>query len=178
MAIVVNAILGHEECKGAAVARDMEKVCWAMRPFPHPTLRKIPGWACLPWGIAGYLRDLGLRARCRCWGTVERLRQNVRSGRSTIVIVGEPLRHEGPHYKGWAHAKVLYGLGSLPDPGHCPSAARRAGLYFVDPGCRREVDGQLPAGLSWQEEAQFLRQWTNLMRLYVEIDPGTNQGES
>ena len=158
VAIAVNAMEGRPLLEGTEVAREMSRLGFEWKPFPRFVLPRIPNWATFPWGIVYYLRKRGLQARWRPFGTLERLDRNLRSDRMTMVMVGEPWRWGGVSYAGWAHVKILF--GRLPG----------RGLLFVDPGFRRSMkpDRLEFHGLFWQEEGEFLRQWRNLLRIYVE----------
>ncbi len=162
IAIVGNAILNSPHFDGYTVAREMEKVVVASRPLPHITIRKIPKWATLPWGISGYLQSKGISARLRWFGSTDDLLHNIQENRLTIVLIGEPFLREGFKFKGWAHAKVLYGFEPTgPQP--------EKGFYFVDPGERRErSSSHQPQGVSWQDEVKFKKEWSNMLRIYIE----------
>lgn len=159
LAIAANAVRGQEELEGDAVAEEMNRLGLAWRAFPYLMVSRIPNWATFPWGIVHYLRRRGIPARWRPFGTMARLRQNLLNDQLTIVMIGEPLRWEGGRYRGWAHAKVVFGYIA----GH--------GFLFVDPAVRRaENPNRIEHhGLSWQREEAFLRQWRNLLRIYVEV---------
>ncbi len=163
IAIVGNAYLNRWQFDGYSVAREMEQPQFVSTPLPHLALWKIPGWATLPWGISGYLKHRRIPARLRCSGRTERLLRNIQENRFTIVIVGEPLRHEGLAFTGWAHAKVLYGYEpSGPEPAR--------GFYFVDPASpKAESRSGLPQGVLGQDEVEFEKQWRNMLGLYVEL---------
>jgi hypothetical protein len=162
LAIAANAVRGREVLEGETVAEEMNRFGLAWRAFPYVMLSRIPGWATFPWGIVHYLRKQGIPARWRPFGTVERLRKNLLGNQLTIVMVGEPLRWEGGRYQGWAHAKIVFGHIA----GH--------GFLFVDPAVRRPENAKRIEhhGLSWQREGEFLRQWRNLLRVYVEVGQG------
>jgi len=163
-AIVCNALLDSRRFDGYALAREMEKPILVSRPVPHITIRKIHKWATLPWGISGYLRSNGIRARLRWLGNTEDLLRDIREDRPTIVMIGEPFLHDGLEYKGWGHAKVLYGFeptGPLPE----------RGFYFVDPGHpETESRTEHAPGVFRQGGSEFMQQWRNLLRLYVEAE--------
>ncbi len=162
LAIVVNALRGQRILAGSYVAREMRPLAVDWRPFPRPVVSRLPNWATFPWGMVHYLKLLGLRARWRPFGNLEKLRRNLRADRMTMVIVGEPWRWKRWAYAGWAHVKILFGYV----PGR--------GFLFVDPGFPRSPrpDRLEHHGLFWQAEDEFLRQWRNLMRLYVEVETG------
>lgn len=159
LAIAANTLRGREELQGPTVARDMNLFGLAWRAFPYVAPSRIPGWATFPWGLVHHLRKRGIRARWQPFGSLNRLRRNLLDDTITVVIIGEPLRWEKRSYRGWAHYKVLFGY----------EAGR--GLLFVDPAVRRSQDPKRIEhhGLSWQGEAEFLRQWANMLRLYVEV---------
>ena len=163
-AIVCNAVLDSRHLNGSVIAREMEKPALVSRPVPHITIRKIHMWAALPWGISGYLQSKGIRARLRWLGTTEDLLRNIREDRPTIVIIGEPFLHDGLEYKGWGHAKVLYGFEPTgPQP--------ERGFYFIDPGYpKTESHAEHPLGVFRQGETEFMQQWRHLLRLYVEAE--------
>ncbi len=159
LAIAANAFHGRDELTGPVVADDMDRLGLAWRAFPYLVPSRIPGWATFPWGIVHHLRKRGVPARWRPFGTVDRLRRNLLDDRITIVTIGEPLRWDRGKYRGWAHVKVVFGhmLGR--------------GFLFVDPAVRRsDSPSRLEHyGLSWQREDEFLQQWRNLLRVYVEV---------
>jgi len=167
IAIVGNAVLGWAQFKGSDVAREMERVVWVRSPVPHPTLRKLPGWAALPWGISGYLKSEGIPARLRWLGSTEDLLRNIREDRCTIVLVGG---FQDGALLPWAHAKVLYGFEPLPPPDASTHARPKHGFYFVDPGFEKGQAGlpHFPEGVFWQDEAEFRKEWGGLLRVYVE----------
>jgi hypothetical protein len=169
VAIAANALLGRQVLEGPIVAEEMSHVAFEWKPLPHLVVPRIPNWATFPWGIAHYLRKQGFRARWRPFGTLERLERNLRADLLTMVIVGEPWKwtKDDPDqsrrgrwvYDGWAHVKILY--GQL--PGHR--------LYFVDPGWNAETrtDPLERFGIFSQEEDEFLREWRNLLRIFIEV---------
>jgi hypothetical protein len=158
IAIAGNALFNRAEFDGAEVAREMERILLVPSPIPHLTLHKIPGWAALPWGVAGYMQSKKIPSRLRWFASVEALIRNLQDNRTTIVILGDLLR-------GWAHAKVLYGYEPTG-----PSPQR--GFYFVDPGYPREWSRLYhPQGVFWQDAAEFKQQWNNLFRIAIELRP-------
>ena len=120
------------------------------------TLRKIPQWAALPWGVSGYLQSQHIPAKLNWLASVDHLLRNIREERLTIVILGDLL-------KGWGHAKVLYGYEPAgPQP--------QQGFYFVDPGYPKEYSRpHQPLGVFWQDENEFKQQWNSLFRILIEI---------
>lgn len=140
VAIVANALLAGEVVQPQALAQEMDA-----RGLPE----RIPGWVMFPWALAFAFRRLGLRARWRVGAREARLWRNLRAGVATIVVLGQPLRFEGRHWKGWSHYKVLRAW----EP--------ERGWSFVDPGGR--------ANISWQPEAEFLRQWSTMGRQIIEV---------
>lgn len=167
VAMVGNAILNRAQFDGDSVAREMEKLVWVHGPLPHLTIRKFPRWASLPWGVSGYLQSQGIPARLRWMCSMEDLLRNIREDRFTIVLTGglerEPLA-------AWAHAKVLYGYEPPTGP-EVPDLIRlRHGFYFVDPGFEQSQPGlpRLPVGVFWQDEGEFRREWSNLLRVCIE----------
>lgn len=159
LAIAANTLAGVPEWEGALVAQDMDRIGLAWRAFPFVAPSRIPGWATFPWGMVHHLRKRGIRARWGLCGTAGRLQRNLLDDRITIVVVGEPLRWKQRKYHGWAHIKLTYGY-----------AAGR-GFLFVDPAVRSsgKPDGLERHGLSWHREEDFLRQWGNMLRTYVEV---------
>ena len=160
LAIAANALLGEKRFEGSRVAEEMNDPAFEGRPFPHFVVRRIRNWATFPWGIVHYLRQQDIAAHWSPFGTVERLHGNLLADQITIVMLGEPMHWEGGRYRGWAHAKVLFGY----TPGK--------GYVFVDPGYRRRTDEANAweyHGLFWQEEREFLRQWQGLLRIYIEV---------
>jgi hypothetical protein len=171
VAIAVNAFLESRELEGQTVAKEMSRVAFEWKPLPHLVVPRIPNWATFPWGIAHYLRKKGFRARWHLFGTLERLENNLRADRLTMVVLGEPWQWKKVAqdafwpwkrwaYRGWAHVKILF--GQL--PGHR--------LFFVDPGyaTSSNVDPLSGFGLFSQTEEEFLRQWRNLLRIFIEVE--------
>jgi hypothetical protein len=163
VAIVGNAVLNRMLFDGYTVARDMENPVFVSGPVPHITISKLPNWATLPWGISGYLKRKGVPSKLRWFGDTGKLLRNIQEDRFTIVIVGDPFRHEGLSFNGWGHAKVVYGFE--------PTGPRpEKGFYFVDPGYPKDWSApRHPEGVFWQDEAEFRQQWGNMLRLYVEV---------
>jgi hypothetical protein len=157
LAIAANALLGRDLFQGSVVAREMSRVAFEWRPFPHLVVQRISNWATFPWGIVHYMRKHDFPARWRPFGTVERLQRNLLANQLTMVVVGEPFRWEKGKYAGWAHVKILFG--------HTPGR----GFLFVDPGHGRIDDPWKRHGLFWQAEEEFLRQWRSLFRTYIEV---------
>jgi hypothetical protein len=156
VAIVGNAFLNENRFDGGTIAREMEKIVFVTSPLPHFTLRKIPKYATLPWGVSGYLQSKNIPAKLHWFGNVDDLLRNIQDNRLTIVIIGDLLR-------GWGHAKVLYGFEPAgPQP--------EKGFYFVDPGYPKEWSRpQHPQGVFLQGEDEFKREWNNLFRIYIDI---------
>ena len=179
VAIAVNALLGERALEGPDVAKEMSRVIFAWRPFPHIVVPRIPDWATFPWGIVYYLQKQGFRARWRPFGTLERLERNLRADRLTMVILGEPWGWRRVEtdalwpwkrwaYVGWAHVKILF--GQLPG----------RGFLFVDPGYARASDAERLEhhGLFWQDEETFMHQWRNLFRILIEVEGIRQRGSS
>jgi hypothetical protein len=160
VAIAVNAMLGRAELEGPTVAEEMSHLAFQWTPVPHPVVQRIPKWATFPWGIVYYLRKRGFRARWHPFGTLKRLERNLSADRLTMVMMGEPWRWEKDGYTGWAHVKILF--GQLPG----------RGFLFVDPGFPRSANADRLEhyGLFWQDEETFLRQWRNLLRIFIEVE--------
>lgn len=173
VAMVANALGGLQEFEGSRVARSMERLPWVDKVGAHFALYKVPGWASFPWGISACLRSLGLPARLVWPSSRERLVRGLRDETVNIVIVGDLLCFKGMMYKGWAHAKVLYGYQPPAPTGSTLTPVLRPGWYFVDPAVPPDSSGELPAGLSWQDEEGFSRQWGNLLRCSIEIRKGS-----
>jgi hypothetical protein len=141
-AIVANALLDAHVADGTLVAESMNAGA-----IPE----RIPEWATFPWGVIRALRRMAVRARWRAAVPESRLLRNLDAGRTTIVMVGEPLRFEGWTYKGWGHYKVLYAWDPV------------KGWAFVDPAAPRS------RVYSYQDAATFRRQWTWLGRQVIEV---------
>lgn len=160
LAIAANAFLGEERFQGSTVAQEMNHPAFEVRPFPHFVLRRFRNWATFPWGIVHYLRRNGIPSDWSRRGTEDRLRSNLRNDRITIVILGEPWRWRKWRYRGWSHAKILFGY------------TPRQGFLFVDPGRARRPDDSgswAQYALFWQPEREFLRQWRNTLRIFIEV---------
>lgn len=159
LSIAANALLKEQRFYGRQVAEEMNNPAFEVRPFPHFVVRRIRNWATFPWGIVHYLQQQDIPARWSLMGSVDRLRRNLLADRITIVIHGEPLRRQGWRLKGWSHAKVLFG--------YTPEQS----FLFVDPAKDRGDDPDCweHFGLSEQLEKPFLRQWRNVLRIYIEV---------
>lgn len=150
-AIVINALLGRGLADPHELSGRLER--WeGLRP-PGRILRGPT----FPWGMVHLLRGYGLSARWRPFATVERLRANLREGRVTIVLIGEPLRFCRWRWCGWMHYRVLYGW----EPGR---------WLFVDPAVREAT--------TTVEEALFLRRWRNAARILIEVEQPAPQRRS
>jgi len=162
VAIAVNALLGRWALEGRSVAGEMSRIALEWKPYPHVVVPRIRNWVTFPWGIVDYVRRYGFSARWRLFGTLQRLERNLQSDLVTMVIVGEPWQLEKGSYSGWAHVKILF--GRLPG----------RGLLFVDPGHPRSArpDRLEHHGLFWQGEDEFFQQWSNLLRIFIEVEQG------
>jgi len=178
VAIAANSYLGEARFDPLVVARQMNRPLFKVRPLPHWVIARLPNGPSFPWGMATYLTLQGIPARCRWWGDEALLLRNLWAGAITIVFIGNLLRFVDAEYRGWAHAKVLYGF----DPAR--------GYAFVDPGYEADPQGPsaqhgspngrcLPAapagqagcralgkpqGISWQSRAGFMADWRQLGR--------------
>ena len=162
VAIAANAYLGEARLDPLAVARAMDAPVFKRRPLPHWVPVRLPGGPSLPWGMAAFLAErLGIPARWQWRCGEERLRCNLAQGLITIVFIGELWRWQGLKYRGWAHAKVLYGFDS------------RWGYAFVDPGYERDpTDLWRGLGIFWQGRDEFLRGWLGAGRMVVTVGGG------
>ena len=142
-AIATNALRGARVVEGALIAEAM------VEQWPP---ERIPGWATFPWGVARMLRRFGLRPRWRIGASERRLLRNLDAGRTTLVLVGEPLRFEGRRWAGWSHYKLLYAWGP------------EAGWAFVDPGASGS------RVYTYQKAATFRRLWTWMGRQCIEVE--------
>jgi hypothetical protein len=159
VAIAANAYLGEARFDPLQVAQAMNRPLFKARPLPHWVLVRRPNGPSLPWGMAAFLTErLGAPARCRWRCDEPLLRRNLQQGLLTIVFIGDPLRFERGRYRGWAHAKVLYGV----DPAR--------GYAFVDPGHPRDPDEPWAAhGIFWQAREEFLAGWHRVLRPIVVV---------
>ncbi len=159
VAIAANAWRGRACCDPLDVARAMNRPLFKARPLPHWVLLRLPNGPSFPWGMAAYLVErLGVAARCRAWCPEDLLQRNLQQGAITIVFIGDLLRFERGRYRGWAHAKVLYGYDSS------------RGYAFVDPGYARDPEDPWAAlGLFWQPRAEFLRGWRGMLRTAITV---------
>jgi hypothetical protein len=100
IAIVANTLRGASVTGVEVLSQALVEA----RPLPG----RVQGWATFPWGMVRAFRDLGLQARWRVGVGEARLRENLRAGRTTVLLVGRPLRVVKGRWRGWAHYKVLY----------------------------------------------------------------------
>ena len=160
LSIVANALLDQERFDPTVVAEEMNRITLVSRPIPHPFISRIRNWATFPWGITRYLQDHGFRAAWHVRGTPERLFANLHQQIATMVMIGEILKSDNVWFAGWGwgHVKVLYGYAS------------QTGFAFVDPGCRKDpADPWGSRGIFWQDQVSFLREWSNLFRIFIEV---------
>ncbi|HOG48812.1 MAG TPA: hypothetical protein PLJ35_00910 [Anaerolineae bacterium] len=168
VAIAANAYLGEARCDPLAVAGTMNALLFKARPLPHWVLVRLRNGPSFPWGMAAYLVErLGVPARCRAWCPEDLLCGNLASGLITIVFIGDLLRCERGRYRGWAHAKVLY--GSDPERGYA----------FVDPGYERDaLDPWAARGIFWQTREAFLAGWRGMLRTAITVGVQSAEGSS
>ncbi len=161
VAIAANACLGEARFDPLEVAKGMNRPLFKARPLPHWVLLRLPGGPSLPWGMAAYLAErLGIPARCRWRCDEAHLQGNLAAGLLTIVFIGDLLRFERARYRGWAHAKVLYGY----DPAR--------GYAFVDPGyARNPADPWGALGIFWQTREDFVAGWRGMLRAAITVGP-------
>jgi len=159
VAIAANAYLGEARFDPFALAERMKAPLFKRRPLPHWVLIRLPGGPSLPWGMAAFLAErLGIPARWQWRCGEELLWQNLEQGLITIVFIGDLWRWEGARYRGWAHAKVLYGINE------------RRGYAFVDPGYQRDpTDPWGAIGVFWQARQEFLQGWRGTGRMVVTV---------
>lgn len=161
VAMAANALLGEARYRAAQIARELDRPVWRWWPPPPLLYRRVPGWATFPWGPADILRRMGFRARWSLFSSAERLRQNLREGRITLVSVGNLLDWRAwGRERLWGHVKILYAW----DPDQ--------GWAFVDPAIypapAQDVWGQ--AGIGWQSHTSFMRQWRSMLRWTTEVE--------
>ena len=140
-AIVLGALTPHRVA-GQALARELNRPRWV---GPLPFVRRIPNWATFPWGVVDALRQFGLRAHWRWGASPHQLREGLQRGWLLLPIFGQwrPL---------WAHIAVLAAFHP------------QRGWGFVDSSFPH-------ARLLWREAGTFARQWRNLGRLLVWVEP-------
>ena len=162
VAIAANAWAGEPRYDALEVAQAMNRPLFKAHPLPHWVLLRLPNGPSFPWGMAAYLAErLGIAAECR-WRCDEALLQrNLAQGLLTIVFIGELLRFERLRYRGWAHAKVLYGY----DPAR--------GYAFVDPGYEHTADPWGALGVFWQTREDFLAGWRGMLRAAITLGRAT-----
>jgi len=156
LAILMNAFTRSTAFSGPLIADELNE--WT-KHFPKLLVPRISGWATFPWGLAQYLRYKNLPGSWAPFGSLNKLIDNIKRETMTMVVIGEPFRFKDAKYVGWAHIKVLYGY----TPGT---------LYFVDPQYRKEAGSINEIGNSGvyrQSEGDFLKLWSNLFRLYIEL---------
>lgn len=134
---------------------DADKVARAMnRPrlglgLPPLVVRRVPGWATLPWGIADMLRAHGIPARWRAGASEADLHRALAEDRLLMPIYGEPWQRRGLRWTGWSHVALLCGWE--------PATER---YWFVD-SSRTTAPSSRPRD-------EFLRLWGHMGRLLVE----------
>lgn len=151
--IVANALRDDAVVDPHSLARALEQApedaptgnAWRAKLLPA----RIKGWATFPWGVVYALESMGFQARWRVGASLKRLRKNLDKGRTTIVIVGDPLNSVDGQWRGWAHYKILYAW----DPD--------SGWAFVDPAATDVF--------SYQDAESFKEQWTWMGRNLIEV---------
>lgn len=110
-----------------------------------PVVRRIPGWATFPWGVADILIQNGLRAGWRVNATLDDLRQALLLGKIPMPIYGEwkPL---------WAHIATLTAYDE------------EKGWGFVD-------SAQPDSKIYWHSRDDFEPKWNAFGNLVVIVDP-------
>jgi len=157
--IAANAYLGKARFDPLQVAEGMNRPLFKAHPLPHWVLLRLPNGPSFPWGMAAYLAErLRIPAACH-WGFSEaQLQRNLAQGLLTIVFIGDLLRFERARYRGWAHAKVLYGFDET------------RGYAFVDPGYAVDAgDPWAALGISWQARQEFLAGWRGVLRAAITV---------
>lgn len=147
-AMIVSALTGVR-VDGRQLAREMDRPRWAS---PLPIIRRIPGHATFPWGLADILRGYGLRAS---WRTLSReldLRWCLRAGWLAAPIIGSWRNR-------WAHYLVLVAW----QPPH--------GYGFADPG-------RAGGALTWLARREFSKRWTSFGRTTVYVQPPLPAGRT
>jgi hypothetical protein len=149
-AIVLNALL-KAGVDPEQVARELERPRWW---GPLPRVRRVPGYATFPWGVADALREHGLQASWRPWASTARLQRGLASGELLLPIYGG-WKKGTP----WAHFAVL----AAHDP--------ERGWGFVDPQHEH-------GGLVWHRDERFRRKWLTWGNLLVTARPPTDANRS
>jgi len=149
VATAINFCLGAPVIDARALAREMNRPR-LQAGFPPVVIRRIPNWATLPWGMADMLRQHGLNTRWRALAHEGDLLAGLEADRVLLPIFGEPLRRRGLRPAGWSHVAILAGWNPA------------GGVYWFIDSAHRNA----PAG---KARRVFLREWTNMGRLLVEV---------
>ncbi|MBN1487852.1 MAG: hypothetical protein JW981_09435, partial [Anaerolineae bacterium] len=150
-AMAINTLKEEQEVAGETLAFSLSQYAPSITKPQLPS--RVENWATFPWGIVRAVQGAGLQARWRVFRNTEQLRQNLRQGRITIVLVGQPLHFKGRKWQGWSHYKLLYAWHP------------NEGWAFVDPAATLEKHN----GVSFQSSEEFQRQWSWMGRQLIEI---------
>jgi hypothetical protein len=136
-AMVLNALLDLR-LDGKQLARKMDKPVWR---GPYFIIRRVPKWATFPWGIVDIMREYGLNASWRLFGSVDHLLQILPQEKIVMPIIGslKPL---------WAHVMTLVAWDAHKGWGF-------ANTQFSHPN------------IHWVSEDYFNQHWKVMARLYV-----------
>jgi len=128
-AIVVNALCGAA-LDGGELGDRLNGWVWRKG---MPLLRRIPGWATLPWGITDELRQWGIKARWHPLKIEDDIHQYLAQGKVVFTITGcwKPI---------WGHYMLLVEY----DP--------QKGWGFVNPASKSKK-------VFWIEAEKFRQEW-------------------
>jgi len=120
------------------------------RPRPRailgllPLVRRIPGWATFPWGVADAARQAGLRARWRVFGTTDALVAALARGEVPIAFLG------GWRPRPWGHIAALVAWDGVRGWGFADSLSPEATI-------------------TWRPDDAFRRRWRALGNQWVAL---------
>ena len=140
LATLYNGMMGWNAVTPEQVGAELKGRMWGATP---------------PWSMVRWLNERGLGAsRWYLRGTPDKLRQNIARDLPTIVGIGGLTKDwRRPMWWPWAHWKVMHSYWDI-DGGNT--------WGFVDSG--------FTFSPTFQEHADFMREWGALLRVTVEVD--------
>ena len=117
-ATAVN-VFHQKQIKGTDLGLAMNRVKWKV----VPTVRRIPNWATLPWGVVDILKEEKLKAHWLVFQKCEKLLDLLARQNILIVIIGN-------YRPMWSHYKILAAFDSTQGYGFVDSAFRSSDLQW------------------------------------------------
>jgi hypothetical protein len=152
-AMAANALLGENKYDGIAIGEELNArpVRWRILPFPHPVFHH-PESVVLESSGADILRERGFRV-CVCRFRKETdLIASLVKNHIIIITRGDLLPFRNGKWVGWRDMGLLYAYSS-----------KIGGYGIISP---YSSTGQ---PISWVHRQEFVKQWSNLGRTYIEV---------